>query len=489
MPISMPSMNFGATPNKPTSLKTSPLLSNQSTPTPTNPFLANYYRKRGLPVGDNAQQQNGENLVAKNKRWDIASKISKSHGVNTFDAMKLLDMSKMGSAPVKTAFIKGMLGKLNPRKLFSGGKINAPDFVSTGANNAPVNRHWRKLIAETNPNTQSTWRNNLFKTPSNGSFNSMAGSVASPVYRAFGGGLIGGQFDTAENKEKGLFGYGPGTYIGAALAAGSPHALRFFANSSAPKDTISRLLSNGALRSRLMTEPLARTLGGSAVGTLGDSAASALGYDTQGYGQRLGMSLGLAGGLRPTAQLLGGRYQALGNKLTELGKSAPGMAFTNAQKGGFGNISGWAMGSPYVVGSPLVPMAAQVAGDKLVGDRIRSLGEKGKMIRDVINSDKTQPALQQFQSWFKESFPGVPLFDRDGLPSVQAMQIAKQYGIEGLGGLSRMSNNVFADPQYIFNPNNWNRLGRADKIIYDIVNGRYRQAENWLRDLGTPPTE
>jgi hypothetical protein len=459
----------------------------------TNPFLENAYRrmyaKEGLPYPPDDEKNpdnNQENLVAKHNKWNIAGKLSQRPGASIFDGLEMVGLSKIGDVTTKEAAGVGDLFKVIP-KLFQGGKIVAKNYVTTGSKGKPLNEHWAKLIKETNPNNKSSWSDFFLGSKSSkGKFNSNAGAITAPLFRAGGGGILGNQFDTDESKEKGYFGIGPNAILGAGLGVLSPYSLKMLANKSAPKDTITRLLSNNALQSRVFTEPLTRTVGGYGVGSIFDSGMDALGYDTNDAGKRFGIGMGLAGGMRPTAQLLGGRYKNLGKNLTYLGNTAPGRAFTNAQKGGFGNALGWTMGSHYAAGLPFIPLAAQQVGDRFIGDRLRTLGEKSKLVREAIESKETQPAMLAFQDWFKKSFPNTPLFDADGLPSVQALRLMKQYGITGLGNLNRISDKIFADPKYLYNIDNWSRLGQTDKMIYDIVNGRYQQAENYLRNLGAP---
>jgi hypothetical protein len=150
---------------------------------------------------------------------------------------------------------------------------------------------------------------------------------------------------------------------------------------------------------------------------------------------------------------------------------------------GVGNLGGWALGTPYATSALWAPIVAPAVTNHFIGKPMAALAEKRKAVDEFLGSETAKPVMNAVQQFFAKNFPDVQVFDNDGLPSVEALQIAKQYGLQGLGGLSSMGNTIFADKGYFFDPSNWDRLNHTDKVLYDIVNGRYRQGGRYASQL------
>jgi hypothetical protein len=466
---------------------------------PTNPFLKRVWRNRfareGVPFPDektNPQTSAANRSLINKKKWSMARLLPGSNNYNTWNTMSLLNK---GLSPLlKTGNLPGALAKAwqTVGRVFRGKPIDITKHVTPNLQgNLGHGDHWGKLLKETGTTADP-----------DGIFRNISGGLAAPLLRGAGGAVLGDQFDDPNGKKIsfGPFGdWGYGSLAGFLAGASSPHALRAFGSKTAPQNTIANLLSNGTLASRITTDPLARIAGGAFMGDVAEGGLDALGWKFDdrfgnGYGRRLGIGLGGLAGMRPAAQLLGGRYKTIGDKLTGLGNSRLGKNFTGMQTAGglpaHLNLGSLAMGTHYAAPGGLLTMAlAQGLGNEFIGKPLRSLSQKRQTLDKLINSEGTKPAFTTLEKWFAEKYPNTPFWDDDGLPSLAALQIVQQRASQGLSALSRGGDTYFNDPSYLFNPVNWSKIQRPDKLMYDAVSGQYQRAENWLRNLPKPANE
>ena len=425
-------------------------------------------------------------------RWRIASKLP---GAQTWDKMKLVDK---GLSPLNTT-PKADEATLPSNPFLRNAYLRAfaqkgvqPPAQKTGAISfKSLQPLWRSLRGKHYANRTVKNLSDKFKVPGStnphldnlinesargGTYTGMTHQIGPALGRMIGGSYIGHQLDSNEE------GATPwGSIIGGIAGLGSPAAVRnILGRAKAPKGSLRHMFSDRTLSRRLVNDPLNRTMLSASMGNLVDMGAGALGYDTGGWGERMGIMGGLAGGSRPLAQMLGSRYKTVGNAMTYLGNTSVGKAFNTAQKGGFTHLPAYALGSPYVVGG--TGTGAIIGGlghgvlDATVGERVRGLSEKKKMITNAMGSQSMAPMKQAIEETLHQVYgPGVSFYDVDGTPSKEAIHLMKQLSSYGMMQLQNAGQNFFGDSGYIFNPNNWERLSKPTSALGAFMRGQARR--------------
>ena len=317
----------------------------------------------------------------------------------------------------------------------------------------------------------SHWENLFRETGRGGTFNNLTGQIGPAFGRAMGGSYLGHQFDSHEE------GATPwGSIVGGIAGLGSPVALRkLLGNRNAAKGTLPRLFADRTISRRIVNDPLNRIFLSAGTGNLVDLGAGALGYDTGGWGERLGIAGGFAGGMRPMAQALGGRYQSVGRAMNTLKTKFPKFTagFGNAQRGGFTHLPSYLLGSPYAVNAGMLPILGHSVLDSTVGERVRTLADKKKMLTDAMNAPEMQPMQNLMEQAIQHVYgPQASFYDVDGTPSREAIELMTRLGQSGMANLQNAGRNYFGDSQYMFNPGNWDRLSRPAYALADLVRGQ-----------------
>ena len=314
----------------------------------------------------------------------------------------------------------------------------------------------------------------LFRESANGgAYNGMTHQIGPAIGRTIGGAYLGHQFDSSDENAVPL-----GTILGGVAGLGSPAAVRkLLGNRAAPKGSLRRLFSDRTMSRRMVNDPLNRVMLSAATGNLVDMGAGALGYDTGGWGERIGIAGGLAGGMRPLSQALAGRYKTVDTALRKM-KAIPGLGtgFQRAQRGGFTHLPAYLLGSPYATGTGTAAMMGMMthgALDATVGERVRSLAEKKKMITGAMNSTEMQPAMQMMERTLQQLYgPEAKLYDPDGTPSKEALILLQRLGQYGMMQLQNAGHNYFGNSNYMLDPNNWQRLSSPMSAMGDFIRGQ-----------------
>ena len=365
--------------------------------------------------------------------------------------------------PSKTSSVKLAAGRLGIlRHLWRS-------FRGSGA----ANRSAETLGKRLGFGSGDAWKKLFRESAAKGSYNGMTHQIGPAIGRTIGGGYIGHQFDS-QNEEAVPW----GTLLGGLAGLGSPAAVRrLLGNRNAAKGSLSRLFSDRTISRRIVNDPLNRTMLSAATGNLVDMGAGALGYDTGGWGERIGIAGGLAGGLRPLSQALAGRYRTVDSALKHM-KNIPvlGKGFQKAQRGGFTYLPSYLLGSPYATGTGAAATMGMVTHgilDSTLGERVRSLAEKKKMLAGAINSNEMAPAREMMERTLRQMYgPEVRLYDPDGTPSKEAIHLIRQLGNYGMMQLQNTGHNFFGDANYMFDPQNWQRLSSPISAFGDFARGQ-----------------
>jgi hypothetical protein len=312
----------------------------------------------------------------------------------------------------------------------------------------------------------------LHESASGGIYNGMTQQIGPAFGRAFGGAYIGHQFDASDENATPW-----GALIGGVAGLSSPAVLRkLLGHRHAPKGSLRRLFGDRTISRRLVNDPLNRVMLSAGTGDLIDSGAGALGYDTGGWGERIGIMGGLAGGSRPLMQALSSRYKPVAKTMNALGKTRLGQNFAKAQQGGFTQLPSYLLGSPYVTGGGLgatVGMMTHGAVDATLGERVRNLAEKKKMLAQTMNAAEMEPAKKMMEDTLKKMYgPEAKFYDPDGTPSKEAIHLIQQLGRSGMMQLQAAGQNFFGNSSYLFDPQNWPRLSKPGSAFRDFVRGQ-----------------
>ena len=311
----------------------------------------------------------------------------------------------------------------------------------------------------------------LQESAQGGTYNGMTHQIFPAIGRMAGGSYIGHQFDSADENATPW-----GTMIGAVAGLGSPLAVRkMLGNSQAAKGSIKRLFADRTISRRIANDPLNRVMLSAATGNMVDMGAGALGYDTGGWGERIGIAGGLAGGLRPLSQVLASRYKGVNTALNTMKKiPVVGQGFTKAQQGGFTYLPSYLLGSPYVVGGGgMLGMAGHTAFDMTLGERMRGLAEKKQMLTSAMKTPEMEPIKKMMEQTLHQIYgPQAKFYDPDGMPSKEAIHLIQQLGQYGMMRLQDAGHNFFGDSNYMFDPRNWQRLSSPMSAMGDFVRGQ-----------------
>jgi len=314
------------------------------------------------------------------------------------------------------------------------------------------------------------WSKLFQESARGGPYNSMTHQIGPAFGRAFGGAYIGHQFDSDDATPW-------GSMIGGLAGLSSPAALRkIFGNKKAPHGSLRRLFADRTISRRLANDPLNRVMLSAATGNLVDMGAGALGYDTGGWGERIGIMGGLAGGSRPLAQALAGRYRPVAQTLQAVGNTRTGRAFQRAQQGGYTYLPAYLLGSPYATGTgaaATMGMITHGALDATIGERVRNLAEKKKMLSSAMNTPEMEPAKRMMEQTLRQIHgPQARFYDPDGMPSKEAIHLIQQLGRYGMMQLQQAGHHFFGDSEYILNPHNWQRLTSPMSALGDFARGQ-----------------
>ena len=432
------------------------------------------------------------NPVLSKFKWQVASRLP---GGQSWDKMKLVDR---GLQPLHKSSHKSPekdiplppQAQTNPflrnaflRKFQQAG-IPAPAQKTAAGFTSCLKSLWRglrgggaglrsaeALKTRLGAGQSQHWENLFRETGHGGTFHNLTGQVGPAFGRMMGGSYLGHQLDSQEE------GATPwGSILGGLAGLGSPVALRkMLGNRNAAKGTLPCLFSDRTISRRIVNDPLNRTFLSAGTGNLFDLGAGALGYDTGGWGERLGLAGGFAGGLRPVTQALGGRYRSVGRAMNAAGQAFPKLTegFTNAQRGGFTHLPGYLLGSPYAVNAGMLPILGHATLDGTVGERVRTLSEKKKMLTDAMNAPEMKPMQNLMEQAIKHVYgPQANFYDVDGTPSREAIDLMTRLGRSGMTNLQNAGKNWFGDPNDILNPGNRDRLSRPAYALADLVRGQ-----------------
>lgn len=318
----------------------------------------------------------------------------------------------------------------------------------------------------------SSWNRLFRESAQGGAYNGMTHQIGPAFGRAMGGAYLGHQFDSDEENATPW-----GSLIGGVAGLSSPAAVRkLLGNRRADKGTLRRLFSDRTISRRLVNDPLNRVMLSAATGDMIDMGAGALGYDTGGWGERIGIMGGLAGGSRPLVQALSGRFKPIASATNWAAKTAPGRVFRKAQQGGFTYLPSYLLGSPYATGTGAAAMAGMMthgAVDSTIGERVRNLAEKKQMLSGAMNAPEMEPAKKMMEDALKQMYgPNARFYDPDGTPSKEAIQLTGQLGRYGMLQLQNAGHRFFGDSNYMFDPQHWQRLSSPFSAMGDFVRGQ-----------------
>jgi hypothetical protein len=267
------------------------------------------------------------------------------------------------------------------------------------------------------------------------------------------GSYIGSQVDQGDS--------GYGSIIGGIAGVAAPGLTRGLASigGKAAPGTVRSLLQNPVVAQRIFNEPAVRAAIPMLGGKIVDSGAQLAGYDTNGWGQRIGAGLGIAGGLRPAASLIGASSPAAAGWFSRLGNTWLGKQLAAGSTGGMADMRSWLTGTPAATGGLVGAIGAPILGERVRG-QIDSLAQKKKAITDMVQQiPGGGQGAAQFESMLKQTFgPKARLFDANGTPSMEAIQMAGQMGQKAMGTMQQMGQNYFGNSGYLFDPNNWAKL-------------------------------
>lgn len=304
-----------------------------------------------------------------------------------------------------------------------------------------------------------------------GTYNGMTHQVFPALGRAIGGSYVGHQFDSADENATPW-----GSMIGSVAGLAGPLAVRkMLGNPNARKGSLRKLFGDRTISRRIVNDPLNRVMLSGATGNLVDMGAGALGYDTGGWGERIGVAGGLAGGMRPLSQVLASRYQGVDTALKAMKKiPVVGPGFSQAQQGGYSYLPSYLLGSPYVVGGGgMLGMAGHTAFDMTVGDRMRGLAEKKKMLDSAMKTPEMEPVKNMMEKTLQRIYgPQATFYDADGTPTKEAIHLIQQLGRYGMMQLRQAGHNFFGDSNYMFDPGNWQRLSSPVSAMGDFFRGQ-----------------
>jgi hypothetical protein len=278
------------------------------------------------------------------------------------------------------------------------------------------------------------------------------------------GSYIGSQIDQSDS--------GYGSIIGGIAGVAAPGLTRGLASigGKAAPGTVRSLLQNPMVAQRMFNEPAVRAGMSMLGGKIIDSGAGLAGYDTNGWGQRIGAGLGIAGGLRPAASLISAASPTAAKGLSRLGNTWLGKQISAGSTGGWADMRSWLTGTPAATGGLLTATAVPMIAEGVKG-QIDSLAEKKKAITDIMQKmPGGGQGMAQFENMLKQTYgPQARLFDMNGTPSMQAIQMAGQMGQKAMGTMQQMGQNYFGNSQYLFDPNNWNKLSTPTGAISQML--------------------
>jgi len=427
-----------------------------------------------------------QNPLHQKLKWRVASKLP---GPHSWDKMRVVDkgLSPLSQNPQETA-VPGQV-RNNPflynawMRAFAKAGLPVTEAKTAAVPWNTMKSFWRGLrglgagtrSAETltkrlGAGVDGGWSKLFRESASEGAYNGMTHQIGPAFGRAFGGAYIGNQFDSDDDVPW-------GSLLGGVAGLSSPAMVRkLLGNRRAPKGSLRRLFADRTMSRRMVNDPLNRTMLSAATGNMVDMGASALGYDTNGWGERIGIMGGLSGGSRPLAQALAGRYRPVATALKTVGNTHAGQAFQKAQQGGFTYLPSYLLGSPYATGTgtaATMGMLTHGALDTTVGERARNLSEKRKMLSAALNTPEMEPAKKMMEQTLQRIYgPEAQFYDPDGTPSREAIHLIQQMGQYGMMQLQRAGKNYFSNPEYFFDPYHWQRLASPISAFGDFARGQ-----------------
>jgi hypothetical protein len=306
-------------------------------------------------------------------------------------------------------------------------------------------------------------------------------SAFAPLARAGAGALIGGQAD-GEN------GY-TGTLLGAGTAAFAPSLMRHAARigGKANPNTIRSLLQDKAVSNALWTDPLMRAGITGSFGMLADAGANAMGYDTGGWGTRLGLGAGLLPGGVPAMRLLASKSPGLGKAMDTLGATSIGKEFNRLRTtSNMWDPRSWAMGSPAYVTPSSTGMFGSIGsmgaliGVPMLADKgsetLNLMAQKKKDVMNILSQMPGSGAAQgQLEQLIKQVHgPQAKLLDYTGTPSREAIDVVGRLGVHGVQQLQQAGQNYFRDPQFLLNPSNWSKINTPIGALGQVLGAAFR---------------
>ena len=438
----------------------------------------------------------GENSIFNKLRWQVAAKLP---GPGTWDKMKLvgkglapLNQTQMEQDTIPPQAVANPFLRNVYNRAFAQAGLPVPPQKQAALPTGTLAAFWRSLRGtgaasrsasslgkRLGTGTGRGWNNLFRESGQGGAYNGMTGQFGPAIGRALGGSWLGHQFDSSDENATPW-----GSLVGGTVGLASPALLRrSFGNRFAAKNTLSKLFADRTVSRRLVNDPLNRVALSAATGNLIDTGAGALGYETGGWGERIGIAGGLAGGARPLAQALAGRYRSVDTALGSL-KKIPmlGKGFQKAQRENFTHLPAYLLGSPYATGTgaaATVGMMTHGAIDATLGDRVRNLAEKKKMLAESVNGPEMEPIKKRLTEMLHGVFgPGANLYDPDGTPSKETILLVRELGRHGIMQVQKASQNYFGDRNYMLRPDNWERLSSPLTTMGDILKGQVRRFQS-----------
>jgi hypothetical protein len=324
--------------------------------------------------------------------------------------------------------------------------------------------------------------NLIDETGKGGRFDSLAHPVAGLI-RGLGGGLLGNALEENTTGDSS----GLGLLSGAAAGFGSPAALRAVGRSllkRKPDSQLGRVFADKNLSRRLLNDPMSRGLAGNYAGSIADAGASALGYDTNGWGATLGTGMGIGGGLRPWLQLTRGinpSFKSLTDKLVT-GKWTKNTVkhLEDASTGGYNNLTAWALSSPVTKNMGVKGIAATALGHGLFTGLVGMPLEEARQARDaynqLIDSPNAKALQKQLDTLLKQVYgPDAEVLTPSGMPTAQAIGVLGQLGNYAAEKLKNTGSLYFNDENYLLNPLNWNTLDSPWSTGKAITKAQFRR--------------
>jgi hypothetical protein len=112
-----------------------------------------------------------------------------------------------------------------------------------------------------------------------------------------------------------------------------------------------------------------------------------------------------------------------------------------------------------------------MVGGGIATDQLNSLNEKKKAITNIFQQ---MPGMgqgrQQFEATLQQIFgPQARMFDANGTPSMEAIQLAGHLAEKATGTIQNIGQNYFGNSDYLLNPDNWNKISSPMGALTQVI--------------------